>query len=380
MLLFLQAFTQILIFFPALLRKIVVPCEKAYISVRRGMMASTKPGGDVTIMDVAQEAGVSYATVSRVVNNKGYIKPETRERVMRAVTRLGYVVNQQARSLASGRSQVVGLLVPGLDTAYIGEIIRGIDEELAGASYDLMLYTAHRRRTRESAYVATLTQGMVDGLLLVLPRDPGAYLETLRERGFPYVLIDHQGVDEIGPAVGATNRQGGYDATRYLITLEHQRIGFITGRLENGCSRDRLAGYHTALAEHGLNADPQLVSEGDFTQPAGFRAARELLELPEPPTAIFASNDVMAFGVMEAARVRGLRIPEDISIIGFDDIPQASHVHPQLTTIRQPLEQMGRLAARMLLRQIVDRQQLAQRVDLPTELIVRESCRAPVAA
>jgi LacI family transcriptional regulator len=340
-------------------------------------MAGTKPSGDVTIMDVAQEAGVSYATVSRVVNNKGYIKPETRERVMRAVTRLGYVVNQQARSLASGRSQVVGLLVPGLETAYIGEIIRGIDEELAGASYDLMLYTAHRRRTRESAYVATLTQGMADGLLLVLPRDPGAYLETLRRRGFPYVLIDHQGIDDAGPAVGATNRQGGYDATNHLIELGHRRIGFITGSLDLGCSNDRLAGYHAALSEFGLSTDPQLVREGDFTQPAGYRAARELLTLPVPPSAIFASNDLMAFGVMEAARVRGLRIPEDISIIGFDDIPQAIHVHPPLTTIRQPLEQMGRLAARMLLRQIDDRRQLAERMDLPTELIVRESCRAP---
>ena len=343
-------------------------------------MAGTKPSGDVTIMDVAQEAGVSYATVSRVVNNKGYIKPETRERVMRAVTRLGYVANQQARSLASGRSQVIGLLVPGLETAYIGEIIRGIDEELASASYDLMLYTAHRRRTRESAYVATLTQGMADGLLLVLPRDPGAYLETLRRRRFPYVLIDHQGIDDAGPAVGATNRQGGYDATRHLIELGHRRIGFITGSLDLGCSNDRLAGYHAALTEFGLPIDPGLIREGDFLQPAGFRCARELLELPQQPSAIFASNDVMAFGVMEAARVRGLRIPEDISIVGFDDIPQALHVHPPLTTVRQPLEQMGRLASRMLLRQIDDRRQLAERIDLPTELIVRESCRAPAAA
>src|SRR5262245_8129083 len=339
-------------------------------------MAGTKPSGDVTIMDVAQEAGVSYATVSRVVNNKGYIKPETRERVMRAVTRLGYVVNQQARRLASGRSQVVGLLVPGVDSAYIGEIIRGIDEELVSASYDLMLFTTHQRRTRESAHVATLTQGMADGLLLVLPRDPGAYLETLRRRGFPYVLIDHQGIDDAGPAVGATNHQGGYDATRHLIELGHRRIGFITGRLDLGCSNDRLAGYHAALAEFGLPADPQLVREGDFSQPTGFRCARELLDLPQSPTAIFASNDVMAFGVMEAARVRGLQIPADISIVGFDDIAQASHVHPQLTTVRQPLEQMGRLATRMLLRQIDDRQRPAERIDLPTELIIRESCRA----
>jgi LacI family transcriptional regulator, galactose operon repressor len=340
-------------------------------------MANTRPSGDVTIMDVAQEAGVSYATVSRVINNKGYIKPETRERVMRAVTRLGYVVNQQARSLARGRSQVVGLLVPSVDTGYIGEIIRGIDEEVAAASYDLMLYTAHRRKTRESAYVATLAQGLADGLLLVLPRDPGAYLETLRRRGFPCVLIDHQGLDDSGPVVGATNRKGAYDATRYLIELGHRRIGFITGALDLGCATERLAGYHAALAEHGLPADPALVREGDFMQPTGFRCACELLKLAQPPTAIFASNDIMAFGVMEAARVNGLRIPEDISIVGFDDIPQASHVHPPLTTVRQPLEHMGHTATRMLLRLIDNPRQIVERVDLPTELIVRQSCQAP---
>src|SRR5262245_50426287 len=193
-------------------------------------MSTSRTSGDVTIVDVAREAGVSYATVSRVINNKGYINPETREKVLRAITKLGYVVNQQARSLAGGRSQVVGLLVPSLDTGYIGEIVRGIDEELSSESYDLMLYTAHRRKTRESTYVATLTQGMADGLLLVLPREPSAYLETLRRRGFPYVLIDHQGIDEVGPSVGATNWRGGYDATRYLIELGHRRVGFVTGR------------------------------------------------------------------------------------------------------------------------------------------------------
>ena len=239
-----------------------------------------------------------------------------------------------------------------------------------------MLYTAHRRRTRESAYVATLTQGMADGLLLVLPRDPGAYIETLRRRRFPYVLIDHQGIDEEGPSVGATNRSGGYTAARYLIELGHRRIGFITGSLDMGCSTDRLAGYRDALAEHGVRFDPLLVREGDFQQPDGYRGGRELLALPEPPTAIFASNDVMAFGVMEAVRECGLRIPADVSIIGFDDIPQASHVHPHLTTVRQPLEQMGRIATRMLLEQIGNPETEAVRVELPTELIVRHSCRA----
>lgn len=333
---------------------------------------------EVTIFDVAQEAGVSYATVSRVINNKDHVKPDKRERVLRAMTKLGYVVNQQARSLAGGKSQVVGLVVPGIDTSYIGEIIRGIDEELAQASYDLMLYTSHRRKTRESTYVATLTQGLADGLLLVLPRDPGAYIETLRRRRFPFVLIDHQGVDERGPAVGATNRCGGYTATRHLLDLGHRRIGFITGALDLRCSTDRLAGYQDALVEFGVAFEPALVREGDFLQPLGYRGARELLALPVRPTAIVSSNDVMAFGVMEAVREYGLRIPADISIIGFDDIPQASHVHPPLTTIRQPLEQMGRMATRMLLDLISDPATEAARIELPTELVIRDSCRSLV--
>ena len=339
-------------------------------------MSANRTSGDVTIVDVAREAGVSYATVSRVINNKGYINPETREKVLRAVTKLGYVVNQQARSLAGGKSQVVGLVVPGVDNSYIGEIIRGIDEELASMSYDLMLYTTHRRKTRESTYVATLTQGLADGLLLVLPRNPGAYLDALRRRGFPFVLIDHQGIDETGPSVGATNRSGGYAAARYLIELGHRRIGFITGTLDLRCSTDRLDGYRDALEEFDLPFDPALVYEGDFMQPDGYRGAHTLLALPDRPTAIFASNDVMAFGAMEAVRECGLRIPADISIVGFDDIPQASHVHPHLTTIRQPLEQMGRLAARMLLQLIANPNMGASRVELTTELIVRHSCRA----
>jgi LacI family transcriptional regulator len=211
----------------------------------------------------------------------------------------------------------------------------------------------------------------------VLPRNPEAYLESLRQRRFPYVLIDHQGIDETGPAVGATNWQGAYDATRHLLGLGHRRIGFITGQVDMGCSRDRLAGYQAALADAGLAPDPLLIKEGDFFQPDGFAGARELMALPEPPSAIFASNDVSAFGVMEAVRDAGRRIPDDISIVGFDDIPQAAQVNPTLTTVRQPLEQMGRTAARMLLEIIGNPDRPATRVELATELIVRASTRPP---
>lgn len=340
------------------------------------MARISRSTGNVTIIDVAEEAGVSYATVSRVLNNDPHVKPETRERVIHSITRLGYTVNQQARNLAGGRSHVVGLLVPDLGTGYIGEIIRGVDEALAAAQYDLMLYTTHRRKTKESAYVTSLTQGMTDGLLLVLPRDPEEYLVTLRQRRFPYVLVDHQGIGDVESAVGATNWQGGYEATKYLIELGHRRIGFITGTMDLGCSRDRLEGYRAALRDCALPIDPLLVREGDFWQPSGFAAAQSLLALPEPPTAIFASNDVMAFGVMEAVRDRGLRIPEDISIVGFDNIPQAEHVSPQLTTVQQPLADMGREAARMLLALVQEPERPYRRVELPTQLIVRASTRA----
>jgi LacI family transcriptional regulator len=331
---------------------------------------------NVTIVDVAHEAGVSYATVSRVLNNGSHVKPDKRERVLRTMARLGYTPNQQARSLAGGRSQIIGLVVRDLGTGYIGEIVRGIDDELAAAQYDMMLYTTHRRKTKESVYVNSLARGTTDGLLLVLPQNIETYLQTLRQRRFPFVLIDHQGTGESESAVGATNRQGGYDATRYLIGLGHRRIGFITGAMDLGCSRDRLAGYKAALAECGLPIDPALIQEGDFQQPAGFACAQTLLAVPDRPTAIFASNDVMAFGVMEAVRDRGLRIPDDVSIIGFDDIPQAATVNPPLTTVRQPLAEMGARATQMLLALILNPDRAAQRIELPTELILRASTRA----
>ncbi len=336
-----------------------------------------KESESATIFDVARAAGVSYATVSRVLNNKDHVKPEKRQAVLEAVARLGYVANSQARSLAGGTSRIIGLLVQDLGSSYTGEIIRGIDAELGAAGYDLMLYTTHRRKAKESAYVDAIARGMADGLLLILPRSPAAYLESLRRQHFPYVLIDHQGIGDYARSVGATNWQGAYDATRYLIGLGHRRIGFITGALDLGCAVDRLSGYQAALSDHNLPSDPALITTGDFHRPQGFAGAQALLDLPDRPTAILASNDEMAFGAMEAARVNGLRIPDDISVVGFDDIPQASVVHPPLTTVRQPLHEMGRAATQMLLQLIADPQLQVGRVALPTELVERQSCCPP---
>ena len=331
----------------------------------------------VTIIDVAAQAGVSFGTVSRVINDDVHVKKETRERVLKTMQRLGFVVNRQARSLAGGKSNSVGLLVPDLGTGYIGEIIRGIDAELSLTSLDLILYTTHRTASKESNYVTNLATGMVDGLLLVLPRNPADFIGHLTERKFPFVLIDHQGAGCDCPAVGATNWQGGYNATEYLIQLGHTRIGFITGSMDLGCSVDRLDGYRAALRTNHIPEAPGLIYQGDFSQPDGYAGASFLLDQPDPPTAIFASNDVMAMGVMDAVRNRNLRIPEDISILGFDDIPQASHIHPALTTINQPLEKMGRVAAQMLVDLLHHPEKVADRIELPTQLVVRDSCSSP---
>ncbi len=335
-----------------------------------------QPAREITIVDVADEAGVSYATVSRVINNKDHVSPEKRERVLRAMAQLGYVANMQARSLAGGESRVVGLLVDYLSSSYMDEIIRGIDEALDAENYDLMLYTTHRRKTKESAYVTKLTRRLADGLLLILPRNASAYLDTLRQRRFPHVLIDHLSDKQNVPSISTTNFRGAYEATAFLLSLGHRRIGFITGTMEFGCASERLDGYRAALKDHDLACDPQLVCEGDFMQPQGYQCAHRLLGLAEPPSAIFSSNDMMAFGVMEAARERGLRLPEDLSIVGFDDIPQASHVHPALTTVRQPLEEMGRSGAHLLLKYIAHPTAEIERIELPTRLIIRESCQA----
>ncbi|MBN1439918.1 MAG: LacI family DNA-binding transcriptional regulator [Anaerolineales bacterium] len=337
-------------------------------------MSKTRPD-KVTIVDVAAKAGVSFGTVSRVINNDIHVRPETRERVQNVMQKLGYTANRQARSLAGGRSNIVGLLVPDLGTGYIGEIIRGIDAELSLTNLDLILYTTHRTASKESNYVANLAKGMVDGLLLVLPRSPSDYIGTLSSRMVPFVLIDHQGIGRDCPMVGATNWQGAFNATEYLIKLGHTRIGFITGSMDLGCAGDRLEGYRSALRTYHLPDNSDLVYEGTFFQTDGYAGACALLELADPPTAIFASNDVMAMGAMDAVRNRGLRVPHDVSVVGFDDIPQASVVRPALTTVSQPLEKMGRVATQMLLDLFRKEEKADNRIELPTELVIRESCQ-----
>ncbi len=328
-----------------------------------------------TIIDVARASGVSYSTVSRVLNGYEFVRETTRSRVLEAAEKLGYVANLQARSLAGGRSHIIGLLVPGLDNGYIGEVVRGIDEECARQNYDIMLYSTHRNRGNESVYVKAITSGLTDGLLLIVPLIPASLIEALPSENFPHVLIDQNNAASNSDVVDATNWQGAYDLTKYLLELGHRHIGFISGTPELSSTTERLNGFRAALTDQGVEYEPDLFIPGNFFETGGYRATSQLLDLPQRPTAIFASNDLSAFGAINAARDRGLRIPDDLSIVGFDDIPLASITYPKLTTVRQPLIQMGRVAVKLLFEQIEDPGRDARRVTLSTQLIVRDSCR-----
>lgn len=336
-----------------------------------------KKNSNVTILDVARESGVSYSTVSRVLNGFAFVKDVTRQRVFEAAERLGYVANIQARSLAGGKTQIIGLLVPGLDNGYITEIVGGIDQELANSDHDMMLYTTHRFQGKESLYVRTIANGLVDGLILLVPQNAENYLQALPNEDFPYVLVDQIDDKYNSTTVDATNWQGAFDAVSYLIALGHRRIGFIMGHPQLNSARERLDGYRAALQQHRIAYDDALVVVGDYMPQGGYAGAMQLLTLPDRPTAIFASNDLSAFGVFDAVRGEGLRIPDDLSVIGFDDIPLSSLTYPKLTTVRQPLIQIGQMAVRLLLEKLEDPALPSRRVTLPTELIIRDSCAPP---
>jgi len=336
--------------------------------------SKTTPNSPVTLAHVAEVANVSKMTVSRVLNGQPGVSDETRQRIIETVHQMGYVANAAAQTLR-GQSRVIGLVVPGLTSSYMGAVISGISQASEALDYGLMLYTQVRSSSTErSAYYASLlSNGLTDGVVLVVPYDYELLVKALKDRGIKFVIVDHHSQTEDEPAVIASNRRGVMDAMRHLLALGHRRIGFITGRMSIGCSQDRLQGYRDALAEVGLPYKEELVVEGDFERPTGFIQAQCLLESERPPTAIFASNDDMAFGAMDAIKEARLRVGTDISVIGFDDSAAAREVYPKLTTVRQPMAEMGKVAVELLVGMIEGKSTVSSRRELPTELIVRDS-------
>jgi LacI family transcriptional regulator len=331
-----------------------------------------------TIHDIAEEAGVSVATVSRVLNARDHVAPETRERISRIVRERGYVVNRTARSLQYGRTGLVGLLVPLVHPLYFSTIVAGATEALNEHDLRAVLSPTEHKHDREVTLLDRLMHGMADGALIVLPEETSEELERLLDTNYRFVVIDPRlPLDARIPAVSAAHSSGADDAVRHLLELGHRRIGAITGPRNWVATEERRRGYHGALAAAGILPDARLEIEADFEIVGGARAAAELLDLAEPPTAIFAFNDNLAIGAIQTARARGLRVPDDLSVVGFDDSEHASLVTPTLTTVRQPLAEMGRTAVN-LLRRLIDGQRVETlHVDLGTRLVVRDSTAPP---
>lgn len=327
-----------------------------------------------TIIDVAKAADVSISTVSRVLNDYAHVRPELRLRVQQAMEQLHYVPNRQARRLVGSRSGVVGLMVHALGSDYIAEVTKGVDETLYKNDYEMMLYTTHRRPAKEVTYAQSIANGLADGLLLIVPSVGDAYLDTLREADFPHVLVDVDEGDGKSWSVGSTNWQGAYEALRYLIDLNHRRIAIIADQPGLSVSNVRLEAYKAALQDHGIAVDPDLIQRDNFMAPYTWQLVDNLLALDNPPTAIFTLGDNQAIQVIQSLRMKQIRVPEDISVVGFDDLPQASVISPALTTVQHPMYELGRIAAETLLEQIENPGLPPRHLKLETRLIIRDSC------
>ena len=339
------------------------------------MPTDSSPRRRPTLAAIAAEAGVSLPTVSKVVNGRPDVAPDTRARVERLLGEREYHRPGQRRGRRAG---LIDLIFNGLDSPWAVEILRGVEDWCAAHSMGAAVSSVRHGSARPASWTSALASHDTDGVILVTSELTMPQLRQVREEGIPLVVVDPVSLPEPNlPSVGATNWAGGLAATDHLLALGHRRIGAISGPADYLCSRARLDGYRSALERVEVEFDLALVRHGDFQHEGGFLRSGELLDLADPPTAIFAGSDQQALGVYEAARQRGLRIPQDLSVVGFDDLPVARWVSPPLTTVRQPLADMGRVAAEML-GDLIDGVSLrSQRVELSTDLIVRESTASP---
>lgn len=334
----------------------------------------SSPNGRPTIREIAALAGVSTATVSRVVNRSGYVSDETRRSVERVVREHGYSANRSARGLSGGRTGLVGVTVPRIHPAYFSAIIAGVTEALYEDDMRIVLCPTLHEHDREVSLLERLMHGTTDGALLVLPEESNRELRSLMDHGFRFVVLDpRKRMEERVPAVSAAHSAGAAQATAYLLELGHRRIAAITGPRGWMAADERLRGYQAELAAAGVLPDPSLVIESNFEIDGGQSAAMALLSRAERPTAIFAFNDQLAIGAMQIATELGLRVPGDLSVVGFDDTPEAQIVTPRLTTVHQPLAEIGRMGVSLLSRLLEGQRVEALSVELETTLVVRDS-------
>jgi LacI family transcriptional regulator len=332
-----------------------------------------------TLEEVAKLAGVSRSTVSRVVNHSPHVSPETREKVWEAIQTSGYQPHAAARSLVTNRTRVISVIIPEAVTTLFSDpffplLLRGATDACNAQRYHLMLSLFTDPAERQEMYRRVLYSGLVDGVIVASSPLDDPLIPNLQQDHIPFISVGRHPDPDVD-YVDVDNVGGARMATEHLIRLGHRRIATIAGPLDTVAGQDRLRGYRQALETRHIPVPDELIAEGDFTESSGHAAARQLLS--GSPTAIFAASDMMAIGALKAARDAGLRIPQDLALVGFDDVPVASVIEPALTTVRQPIERLGSMAVEILLDVLEngeDGGSSTHRVVLPTELAVRASC------
>jgi LacI family transcriptional regulator len=332
------------------------------------------------MQDVAERAGVSVTTVSHVINETRPVSDDLRQRVLAAMGELGYQPNALARSLRRKKTQTLGMIVPDSANPFFAEVARGIEDASFEQGYSVILCNSESDLAKELLYTNVLVEKQVDGILFVAAGVSTEHILTLQARRMPLVIVDRDIPGVAVDSVLTDNARGGWLAVRHLVDLGHRRIGCIAGPSDLTPSAERVTGYRQALQEGDIPVNETLIVKGDFQYESGYRAARQLLAMDDPPTAIFACNDLMAVGAIRAALELGRQVPTSLSVVGFDDVRLASFTNPPLTTITQPKYEMGTLAATMLLERMRDRDMPPRRQLLDISLMIRQStapCQFP---
>ncbi|MDY7540589.1 LacI family DNA-binding transcriptional regulator [Undibacterium sp. RTI2.1] len=326
-----------------------------------------------TMKQVAEKARVSTTTVSHVINNTRVVSEDARERVLSVIQELRYIPSAVARSLKNDKTQTLGMMIPNNSNPYFAEVIQGIEDESFRLGYNIILCNSYDDPKKQAAYTRVLMEKRIDGLILVSSGIDLELTQLLADEAIPKVLVDREVPGVAADFIEADHEQGGYLATKYLLDLGHRRIACVSGPKTLLPSGDRVSGYLRALKEAGVDYNSDYLAHSDFTSQGGFSAFQQLLALPNRPTAIFASNDLMAIGGLCAAQQAGMRIPDELSVVGYDDIALASFSTPPLTTIAQPKYEIGVLTARVLVNRILNAELPFRREMLQTELIMRQS-------
>lgn len=325
--------------------------------------------------EIAAHAGVSQATVSRVINNKPNVREETRRRVLKVIDELGYVPNAEARSLVTRRTNKIGLIVSDIVNPFYPELVESVEGLARESGYVTLLCNTQRDPSKDQIYARFLIEQRVAGVLFTSITPRSGAPEQLMQAGIPFVFVNRYLKGLAVPSVLTDNESGAYRMTQYLLDLGHSRIAFIRGLPNTTTSQDREAGYRRSLMDHGFKAENVYLERGDYIREAAYEATSRLLQLPVPPTAIFCANDCMAFGALDAAWDAGVRVPEDLSVVGFDNIPLSSLRAISLTTMEQPMAKMARRALEILLDLIEGKELLQDSVIevYEPELIVRRT-------